>query len=431
MHRYNFYFKQPVSETEFNGGFTGAEQADWNLFKDRGVYGILSGFVPSAAGGWNLAVSAGFGIDKNGARLYSAGTITLDPRTDTTGASTVPSAGNRRWVGIYARFGRNLTDARTDGLGNPVKFDSAEALNPDDVQAHVGQLLVVAGGQDLVGNPLPARPALDASAILLADILLTDGDSSLVIGKIDSSRAEHVTLPFGWSLPLATEYGGGNTRYFLAMQGPADPAHGTSSRLYFSTDGFTVTNNAQWNPIPQTWSADYTSSPATRTTFGTNGLFVYIRAVTGSPWDDTIDSGTGWDSSVKLFSNSAGQLTEINAGSDLKSKGTQNVHWAMGGVFNDLESDAKHVHISQVQFPKSFAAAPSTVTISAFGMPADVMGVPDNISHTILPASNWTMTISVVNKHPAGATIQALWNRTSGSDAAPYALAERTVIATY
>jgi hypothetical protein len=70
------------------------------------------------------------------------------------------------------------------------------------------------------------------------------------------------------------------------------------------------------------------------------------------------------------------------------------------------------------------------VTVSAYGMAPDVMGEYDIIGHSIIPATGWTMAVTIAATHPSGVSVTAAWSRSSGSDTASYGFAERTIIAT-
>lgn len=418
MDRYDFYFKQPVSQAEFDGAFDAVEHAIWNQVKDRGIYGIVSGFAPTAPGAWSISFSTGLGIDKNGARLRSTGTITQSIALDTAGVSTTPAPGNRRWISIFARFGRDLSDPRTDGLGAPIKFSHAEALNPDDTQPNVGKLFIVAGVEDLITDPVPARPALDAAAILLADILLTDGDVALTQAMISTSRAERLGTASGWDHSLLGNYDyvadPAASQYVQMFDVPASNNTGVGTnartRVYASTAGLCIVNNAKWQPEEQTWLKDTGSFKATKILLSYEGMFFFKRSG-ASPFPD-VDGPTGWDSKIEFVMPTANSLLTVDPATDMVSKGTQRVYWCINAV------TAAAIHAHQVQFPKKFAATPSSVTFSTTGMAADYVN-----------GTTPTITITAPNVHPNGAMILASWSVASGTG--DTLIAERDVIATY
>lgn len=408
MDRFDFYFKQPVSEAEFDGAFDAVEAAIWNTAKDRGIYGIATGFVPGAGGAWNISVTAGKAIDKNGARLYSSSTITQSVLTATDGSSCIPSAGNRRWVSLYARFGRDLSDPRTDGLGAPIKFNHAEALIPATDDVDVGKLLIVKGTEDLVGNPLPARPALHASAILIADVLITDGDASLALAAIDSSRAERLFDAKNWSLPASGEFNGANPKFLLVAQYPLD--NGMKVRFYVGTS-FSITTNAVWNPVTETWATDI-GVAASKIAFTVTGFNIYKRTDYTTTWSEVVGP-TGWDSYIKLVAPTSTNYLDISADTDIVTKGSQTVYWAF-----QAES-TNHLHGQSVSFPKKFAATPSSVTFSA----------PGNFADSALTGTGWTFTVTAPYVTASGAYIVASWS--GGTLTGDLGRAERNVLATY
>lgn len=363
MDRFSYYFKQPVSSSEFNGGFAAAETAIWNLMRDQNIYGVIQGFVAFAGGGFNLGVGEGFGLDKQGRRLMSTGTITTSALVDTLGVSTVPSAGHRRWVSFYARWGRNLSDPRTDGLGTAIKFNQAEALNPDDVQADVGKLLVVRGVEALTSSALPARPALDASAILVADVLLTDGDSSIFTTAIDTARAERIAESSLWQMPSAGGFSGSADRYVLVASYPVNSDTGLASRMYASTQGLCITTNCSWDAVALLWTPDVASGGASRVTFRTDGILFNRRNNVSAPWGDGV-----WDGEVRLLASALNDTLVIDAGTDTVSGGNQTVLW---GVQDELTSTGGGLTKgSFATFPKTFTGTPSSITQSTLGSDA-------------------------------------------------------------
>lgn len=222
--RKNFFYKQRVTEAELDAAFDQPEKGIWDLAKDMGVIGVLSGLTPSLSGGAgnsNVDITSGIAISKSGKRLRAytdgAGTKQFSYATDTAGAPTSVAGGQERWISIMARHGRKKSDPRTDGLGNPVHFQREEALNStgDDTDANVDKFYIVAGASAPTGTA--TRPALDAEHILVADIKRTPSDAANVL---DLTRREIMHIPIergigsaGLALrvPALTTWKGGRT----------------------------------------------------------------------------------------------------------------------------------------------------------------------------------------------------------------------------
>ena len=125
--RADYFFRQKVTEAELDLGFELLEQADRNLAADIGVWGIVSGAVPSQHDplpdlSMDLSAPAK-GYDRAGRRIYFGADQNVDLSVDYSGIPTeVMSAGNERWLGVFLRFDRQLSDPRTDGNSQQIYF---------------------------------------------------------------------------------------------------------------------------------------------------------------------------------------------------------------------------------------------------------------------------------------------------------------------
>lgn len=368
----DFYFHQPVLEGEMDSVFADVESADLNNQVDKGEFGILHGFTAGPDGGgpsMHIQFSAGAAVDKKGHRLFSSGTLLQDITNDTAGVSTAPAVGNRRWVSIFARFGRDLSDPRTDGLGNPLFFKHAEALNSGDgtgtasptgdVQANVGKLYVLSGGQDLITNPLPARPAVSTNAILLCDVLFTDGDTSFDIGKISTARAERYSLHFLAKLADPAEYDGSDGDGLnLALIFEATGNAGAFNRVYMSNNGLVFTQNAKWDPYVREWLPD-TSDAMSKIHLNGNGIKMFRIAI-GSGTPDTVP----WDAEFDLsIFGTGGQAMILSSNGDFEQNGTSHAFW--GTDFHTNDGGLGRGGAFTYNIP--FTAPPSSVTMATVG----------------------------------------------------------------
>lgn len=369
--RKNFYLHQFVSEVELDDSLKDMEDADWNQMKDLGQYGITTGFtagVDPGGASFNVNVLAGAAVDKLGRRLASAIDILQDVSMDTAGNPTIPSAGNRRWISVYARYGRDLSDSRTDGLGNTVHFEHDEVLNSlgngdldngdPDTAAGVGKLLVVAGTEDLTSSPLPARPALHADAILLADVLYTDGDANINIGQISTARAERFSLHFDAALPQSTESGElTGVKYALILEATG------KNRIYMSTDGLVFTHNAKWLPDTREWNRDVVGDMSKIHLYA-GGIKMYGSA-------SALIDDVSWATSFNLGINpsTGGPFMQLATDGTFLQEGTSH---AMTGVYFQANA-AADPHGTFFAYNIPFGVAPSSVTMAPVGVDANVV----------------------------------------------------------
>jgi len=181
MDRFNFFFRQKVTEGELDSAFDAIEDALFNWALDNGVVGVTTGgVVTENAGTPNMTVDVSGPAtiyDQTGQRISWSPTQDVDCTVDENSNSTaVTTPGNSKWITIFAQFKRVLSDPRLDGTGASVYFSRAEGF-----ELHVAQ------GAEAV---TPTRPAARADEILLADVLLTFGMTQIFNADIDDSRRE-------------------------------------------------------------------------------------------------------------------------------------------------------------------------------------------------------------------------------------------------
>lgn len=183
MDRLDYYFRQKVTEAELDDGFAQAEAADWNFVIDADLVGVHFGLSCGEQGVPNmtLLVTAGAAYDATGRRIRVPSNQNVSVAADYNSISTaVATPGNERWVSVFAGFTRALTDPRTDGNGLTVYFDRAETF----------ETRVVSGVEAASG--LGVRPSLDSTRILLCDVLLIEGQTSVLNADISTSRRQDV-----------------------------------------------------------------------------------------------------------------------------------------------------------------------------------------------------------------------------------------------
>lgn len=181
--RVNWYFRQRVTEAELDLAFELLEKADRNLAADLGFVGILAGAVPtphSPLADLSIDLTGpGRAYDGLGQRIFFGTGQTLDCSVDATGLSTeVPSPGQERWLGVFLKFERLLSDPRTDGNSQQIYFRRDESF----------QFVVRQGPPATAGEA--QRVALQAGELLVCDVLRSNGQSQITADAIDISRRQ-------------------------------------------------------------------------------------------------------------------------------------------------------------------------------------------------------------------------------------------------
>lgn len=177
--RRNFYYRQLVTDGELDQGFNELEKADRFMMADFELIGVarsatLTEHSPSVD--LTLDVSGGGLIyDQQGRRISIPSLQVVNIAVDSNAVSTaVVGAANEKWISVFAKFKRVLSDSRIDGNSNPVFFVDDESF----------EFVVVQGTEAAVG--VAARPALLADGILLGDARRVFGDTTVNNSKISS-----------------------------------------------------------------------------------------------------------------------------------------------------------------------------------------------------------------------------------------------------
>lgn len=195
MNRKDFFFKQAVQQSELDAAFDQVDQRFRDGKVDHGSFGIAANplassfkemeVVENTPTGMQVKVGTGFAYTKQGDRIYRPTSVdVVNCAVDKDGASTIPSAGNQRYISIFIVPSYVLSDPRLDGFDNTVYFDKA-----------VRYAFEVEAGTEAASNP--TRPALRNDAVLLADVLLDENSTAIVnptgvigVDEIDETRKE-------------------------------------------------------------------------------------------------------------------------------------------------------------------------------------------------------------------------------------------------
>ena len=195
--RVDFYFRQRVNEAELDLAFELLEKADRNLAADLHVYGIISGAVPSPHSpvpDLTIDLTApARAYDNSGQRLFFGTGQTVNCAADLVGIPTdVVSSGNERWLGVFLRFKRLLSDPRTDGNSQQVYFRRDESFDVIVRQAPEGPI-----------GSAPKVP-LQADELLVCDVRRKPGQTQLTTADIDTTRRQSFIFAQGTSVGVAT-----------------------------------------------------------------------------------------------------------------------------------------------------------------------------------------------------------------------------------
>lgn len=182
MQLYNFYLRQKVTQGEVDAAFAGAEDAIDRVYTDLGLVGIIYQATVtehSPTPDLTVDISAGIVIDQAGQRIYWNSIQNVDMSIDENGTSTaVVGTGNEKWLSLFAKFERALSDPRVDGDQETVYFNVAESFS----------FKVVQGPEE--SAPATTKPSLRSDQILLCDVKIDKDTVAITNAMINTDRRE-------------------------------------------------------------------------------------------------------------------------------------------------------------------------------------------------------------------------------------------------
>lgn len=195
--RLDYYFRQRVSEAELDLAFELLEQADRDLAADIGVFGVISGAEPtphSPIADLTIDLTApGRAYDRLGERIFFGTGQRVDCAVDDSGIPTeITVAGRERWLGVFLRFDRLLSDPRTDGNSQQVYFRRDESFE-----------LVVRQGPEANVGTAPKVP-LQEDELLICDVLRRHGQTQIISGDLDTSRRQAFIFATGDAVQIVS-----------------------------------------------------------------------------------------------------------------------------------------------------------------------------------------------------------------------------------
>ena len=193
MDRFDWFFKQRVTEAELDAAFDAVELAMWDTITDLQAQGITSGLsvVESAVPDLNVQCSAGVGYDGSGRRAYREAAGSVDVSQDYTGVPSEPSqAGWERWCSVFIRRTQIEGDPRLDGNDNLIQF-SLEESSEIRVRMSVEELA-----------PATSKVPLRDDEILICDVLRLSGQTQIFDADIYFDRRQDLLFLDAGNIPV-------------------------------------------------------------------------------------------------------------------------------------------------------------------------------------------------------------------------------------
>ncbi len=392
MDKHNFFFGEILDEFDLDNAIARAEAEIRKRAIDARTAGIASGCNLYAFAGDNNAfsVTPGVIVGPSGERiqLRDAGADTLGGYVtiDSDGNSTSPGAGNYRWITIAARFGRTMATPQTDDLANTIYTDLTDSWNAagidqltdatqaanqlrdggyqiDNFGLSLTSFYTIAGPAVTIGNSL-TYASLPADAIILADVLLTDGDEGSPLNKLNISYIRQQI-----SYPIST-----NSIGFPADTDLNFPkrllweieAQAVKTRFYAGIAGLEITVNAGWNGETSRYVADDTNKSAIRLRFDYSALVLEQKFASdvGTPWTNVSQNTGGWDSFFRFQATSRSEVGYSQLNGNVLGNGVQLGYVALGmGRSGGTENIVSA--FTSIQFPRAFNGVPSSVTLGS------------------------------------------------------------------
>lgn len=184
MDIFDWYFKQIVTQAQMDWAFDRAQNSMHSLATDNEALGIvnslgISQHAPMPDKTVDVA-GPGTAYDPEGQRIYVGDALTVvDCSQDEFGTdSNPPTVGFERYISVFIRFKRNLTEPKLDGNNVVVYTKQLESF----------EFFVRLGSEAPAGTAIPALLMTDA--VLLCDILVTHGFTAILNADIDLTRRQ-------------------------------------------------------------------------------------------------------------------------------------------------------------------------------------------------------------------------------------------------
>lgn len=196
MNLYDWFYKQVVSPGELSAAFEAADDALRGMVTTLGIFGLaVGGDVVPAAPTPSMSVFVKgpvLAYDDQGDRIYLPDAqLAVNLAQDENNASTaIYTPQQERYLGVFIKFTRTLSDPRTDGDGNEIFFARLEGA----------EVVVAAGAPAPVGTA--SRAALRDGHVLLADVRIITGQTQVTSQHILTDRTQYLFRATSGSLNI-------------------------------------------------------------------------------------------------------------------------------------------------------------------------------------------------------------------------------------
>ena len=285
--RYDFFYRLLVEEQHLDNAFGALELADQKIIGDLGIVGIVkeaavSQHSPTPNLSVDVSGSAAI-FDQSGQRIPIPSLQTVDLSADSNNVSTsVATPGNEKWVSLFAKFTRTLSDPQVDGNNNTVYFERDEAV----------MFVKVQGAEAAIGAAV--RPSLLSDGILLADVQRTQGQTQILTANISTTRRQDaVVLSVGSMSVRAGTYLASDLAILTYLNAHVTNGSGAHAASAISYAGGGNWANGATNPTTTVESQfDSMLSVLAATTSGLSGMHHIGIANSSAFYDGTNITGT-------------------------------------------------------------------------------------------------------------------------------------------
>lgn len=201
-----------TNDDKLNRAFDRVEASADERMLDVITRGVVSGMevTEAAVPNMTIRVLAGIAYDQTGRRLEIPSTQSIDPLTDFGGSPiALPDSGKEKYSSIYIKSSRLNQESTQDS--NSVQYYQSE------LEHFV--IRVRGGSQAPAGTATP--PALVGDEILLADILLVNGMTTITDGDIDLTTRRQTSSNVGALDETAIQHTNGSEKFAGNVNPPA------------------------------------------------------------------------------------------------------------------------------------------------------------------------------------------------------------------
>lgn len=186
MRKRNWYTGQLVTEGQMDTAFSDVETAIFRANADFSFRGVLAGHVVAAdsPASMDVVISGGTSYTPDGKRCLSVGDATLDCSVDVDSVSTnVVGINSSKVISVFVVFDRVLLEPQYDITNTLIYTIEEETCAFEVVQ-----------GNEVTSPTVPTAPSLRNDAVLLCDITLVSGQTTITSGDISTDRRQSLVV---------------------------------------------------------------------------------------------------------------------------------------------------------------------------------------------------------------------------------------------